>query len=502
MITMAQAEYIKHLWEKEDKSLREIAQITNLNFRTVQKYAKKEDWSENGGQQAEHPYPVLQDYIPTIDQWLEDDQKAPRKQRHTAKRVFTRLRDEHSYPGSYSSVRRYVHKKKSALRQNTQGYLPLEHPPCHAQIDFGQFMYHDGAGSDKNAYALTISFPNSNAAFTQVFHAQNQECLLEGMKRIFNHNGGVPVRLRADNMTTAVAKVLPGADRELADGFARFKLHYRFETDFCNPASGNEKGNVENKVGYTRRNFLVPVPTITDFEAFNEELFRLCEQDMDRPHYIKQRPIRELWEEEKAQLLALPDNDYPVFRYEAVGINNYGYVAVDGNKYGISPELCGKTAYVKLFYDRVEIYYEHNLLKTYARSYGRCEEITDWKQYIGLLCKKPGAVEHTRFFDQLPKLWGEYLKDSQGKERKSALMLLSEIVRDGNAELSDMPLQLARSYGRSDVESVRQCYYTLTGDTRTPPPVALGFSTPQLGYNPSLSPYDGLIGKESEAPHA
>lgn len=111
-------------------------------------------------------------------------------------------------------------------------------------------------------------------------------------------------------------------------------------------------------------------------------------------------------------------------------------------------------------------------------------------------------MEHTRFFDQIPKLWGENLKNAQGKERKSALALLSEIVRDGNAELSDMPLQLARSYGRGDVESVRQCYYTLTGDTRTLAPVALGFSTPQLGCNPSLSPYDDLIGKESGVAHA
>lgn len=200
MITMAQAEYIKHLWEKEDKPLREIAQITNLNFRTVQKYSKKEDWSGGGGQHVERRYPVLQDYIPIIDRWLEDDLKEPRKQRHTARRIFTRLQDEHRYPGSYSSVRKYVRKKKTQLRQDTQGHMPLAHPPCHAQIDFGQFRYHDGAGNDKDAYALTISFPNSNAAFTQVFRGQNQKCLLEGIKRIFSHTGGVPVRLRADDM--------------------------------------------------------------------------------------------------------------------------------------------------------------------------------------------------------------------------------------------------------------------------------------------------------------
>jgi hypothetical protein len=380
-----------------------------------------------------------------------------------------------------------------------EGYLPLLHPPCHAQIDFGEFKYLDGHNIPGKANHLTISFPYSNVGFTQVFKGQNQECLLEGMKRIFNYIGGIPIRIKADNMTTAVVKVLKDGERELSEGFARFKLHYRFEADFCNPASGNEKGNVENKVGYSRRNFFVPVPVIEDFDSFNEQLWKLCEEDMDRPHYITQTSQKELWEEERKKLLTLPPNEYKVFRYEAVNINNYGFVSVDKNKYGISPELCGKTAYVKIFHDNIEIYYEHNLLKTYERSYGVNEEITDWRQYVGLLCKKPGAVEHTRFFDQLPKLWREYLKETQGKERKTALMLLYEIVQDGNGEMSDIPLQLAKTYGRSDTESIRQCYYNLTNEKKPLEPISFSVSTPVLGYNPSLTPYDGLMGKGGAA---
>ena len=143
-------------------------------------------------------------------------------------------------------------------------------------------------GKSCQAHALTISFPYSNMAYTQVFPSQNQECLLTGMKHIFEYIGGVPARIKADNMTTAVAQVLEGTERILTDGFARFMLHYRFEADFCNPASGNEKGNVENKVGYSRRNFFVPVP-VTDFDAYNEQLFKLCEEDgralqVPRPH--------------------------------------------------------------------------------------------------------------------------------------------------------------------------------------------------------------------------
>jgi transposase len=113
----------------------------------------------------------------------------------------------------------------------------------------------------------------------QVFPSENQECLLTGLKRIFYHIGGVPLLIRCDNMTTAVAQVLVGTERILSEGFIRFMLHYRFEATFCNPAKGNEKGNVENKVGYTRRNMLVSVPVIVDFNEFNAELLILCDDD-------------------------------------------------------------------------------------------------------------------------------------------------------------------------------------------------------------------------------
>jgi hypothetical protein len=153
------------------------------------------------------------------------------------------------------------------MRQQNEGFLPLAQPQAHAQIDFGKFHYFDALDRDKDGFALTISFPYSNHGLTQVFPSENQECLLEGMKRIFKYIGGTPIRIKADNMTTAVAHVGKGAQRALTEGFARFMLHYRFQSDFCNPASGNEKGNVENKVGYSRRNFLVQVPTIEDFDV-------------------------------------------------------------------------------------------------------------------------------------------------------------------------------------------------------------------------------------------
>ena len=495
MIDMTQIQCIKHLYENEEKSLREIARIMALSFQTVQKYAYQSNWNaEHLPNTAPANHPILGSHIATIDSWLAEDMCQPRKQRHTATRIFHRLQKECGFAGSYSSVKKYVRKKKYIMKISSAGYLPLAHPMGHTQVDFGAFKYYDGLRQDGIAYALTISFPFSNMAFTQVFKSENQECLLEGMKRIFLHIGGVPLRIRADNMTTAVVVVLKGTERTLTNGFARFMLHYRFCADFCNPASGNEKGNVENKVGYSRRNFFVPVPTIEDFEDFNEHLWKMCEEDGARNHYTRGVPIKDLWEQERKVLLPLPEHEYRVFRYESARISNYGYVTVDTNKYGLSPELAGQTSQLKIYFDKVELFCDHTLLAVYVRSYGKNEEVVDWRHYVGTLCKKPGAAEHTRFFSQLPKLWQEHLRATQGKERKTALLLLKEIVQDGNSNLSDEVLNLAERFGRSDSDSIRQCYYRLAKEGHSHQPLALREGTPTLNYAPNLLDYDRLTG--------
>lgn len=285
---MTQKQYIKEQYEKEEKSLREISRMTGYSFHTVRKYAYEDNWNAQHLPNVEPgKHPVLGPYIETIDRWLEEDLKTPRKQRHTAMRIHARLVEEYGFKGNYSCVKKYVRKKRYVMREEEAGYLPLEHPMGHAQADFGEFTYYDGIGAQKKGYALTVSFPYSNHALTQVCASQNQECFLEGLKRIFEHIGGVPGSIRFDNMRTAVHNICKNGDRELTDGFTRFMLHYRFKAEFCNPRAGNEKGNVENKVGYTRRNYFVPVPVIENTEEYNKKLFKRCDTDSERTYYKK-----------------------------------------------------------------------------------------------------------------------------------------------------------------------------------------------------------------------
>ena len=495
VLRMTQVEYIKDLYENEGLSLREIARRTNKDFRTVQKYAYRNNWNPPVEPKMQpEDYPVLGEYIPTINAWLEQDEREPRKQRHTITRIFKRLQKEQSYKGSYNSVKRYVNRKRDEINKRKESFLPLAHPPGCAQVDFGRFKYYDALIRGYIGYALIVSFPHSNTGWMQVFKSENQECLLTGLKRIFYHIGGIPVRARFDNMTTAVVSILKGTERILNDGFYRFMLHHRFKADFCTPNKGNEKGHVENKVGYTRRNMLVPVPVITDFDAYNEELLRLCDEDHDRDHYMHDVLIKELWEEEKQCLLTLPEHEYDVFRYDSLKVDKYGFIKVDKAKYGLSPEMLNKVVQAKIYFDKIEVFYDHILLKVFRRSYEKSDEDCDWKDYLPALIKKPGATEHTRFFNQMPKLWQEYLKSVKGGERKSALLLLMEIVQDGNEALCDEALELASEYGKLDSDNIRQCYLLISKPESYLPPLKLATNPPLLNYHPDLSAYDTLTG--------
>ena len=242
----------------------------------------------------------------------------------------------------------------------------------------------------------------------------------------------------------------------------------------------------------------MPVPVITDFYAFNEELLRQCDEDHGREHYERGELIRDLWEEDRRHLLTLPEYEYEVFRYESLSVTKDGFILVDTNRYGLSPELCGKVVQAKIYFDKIEVFYDRSLLKTYRRSYEKNREEYDWKDYLPSLIKKPGATEHTRFFNQIPKLWQEYLKSTKGRERKSALLLLSEIVNDGNEALCDDTLELANEYGRLDNDSIRQCYLLISKLENYPQPLKLSTEPPSLNYQPDLSIYDGLTGRVAQ----
>lgn len=322
---MDQIHRVRELFYEQGKNLTEIAEIVGCDWRTVKKYVDQEDFSPpvpktNTG---ESHASKLDPYKPLIDSWLLEDKKAPRKQRHTAKKVHKRLVEEApGFNASYRLVAAYVADKKKELRLNAkgkEGFIPLIHRPGEAQADFGYAdFYENGRLHEKGKY-LVLSFPYSNGGYLQLNYGENLECLLEGLQTMFEYIGGVPTEIWFDNTKTIVTEIIKGGGRNVTERFQRFCEHYRFKPIFCNPESGNEKGNVENKVGYLRRNELVPVPRFEHLADENKLLLERCDRDMDREHYGKESTfISELFQEDKAALLPLPSVRFDTALYTTV----------------------------------------------------------------------------------------------------------------------------------------------------------------------------------------
>jgi transposase len=390
MLVMNQIDQIKEL-QRQGYGAKEIAARLSIDRKTTAKYMQREDFNAVVVT-SRATSSRLDPWKPQIDQWLEEDRRTRFKQRHTAKRIHDRLLEEHleAYDCSYPLVQRYLKKRKTESKEPS-GYLELVWAPAEAQADFGEAQIIE-AGVQRTVKYLTVSFPFSNGGYLQVFGGETAECVAQGLKDIFAHIGGVPSRIVFDNASGIGRRI--GEQVTLTELFLRFKCHYGFSVSFCNPASGHEKGHVENKVGYLRRNFLVPVPTVASVEQWNKELLELAERDFQRPHYKKGLPIAELFEQERRHLGPLPERAFNVERFNRVHTDGYGKFCLDGRHwYSSAPELAGRELTVGLRAHAVHVYREDgSLLCAHRRLFGESRsDSVDYFTSLEALVKKPGA---------------------------------------------------------------------------------------------------------------
>ena len=240
----------------EGKSIRELSREFGLHRDTVRKMLA---YSVPPGYRRQSPpkRPKLEPFTGVIDRILEDDLRRLRKQRHTAKRIFERLRDEYEFDGGYTTVKDYVRENR---RQTREMFVPLSHPPGHAQCDFGEALVVIG-GVEQKAHCFVIDLPHSDGCFVKAYPAETTEAFLDGHVSALAFLGGVPQSILYDNTRLAVAKILGDGRRQRTRAFTELQSHYLFEDRFGRPGKGNDKGKVEGLVGYMRRNFLVPVPS-------------------------------------------------------------------------------------------------------------------------------------------------------------------------------------------------------------------------------------------------
>jgi transposase len=493
---MNKIEEIHRLYNQEGKSLREIVDITGYAFETVQKYAYRKDFNIE--------IPIIQTregkldpFKDLIDLWMEEDLKVHKKQRHTAERIHERL--ERLYPNEFKvssrCVRKYVSQKKKELKAYNKCYIPLEHPPGTAQADFGEAYFIEN-GVKQKGFSLNLSFPYSNAGFCQLFKSQNQECLLQGLKNIFEYIGGVPVSITFDNPSTIVIKIKEHGNRELTSIFTNFKLHYGFNSNFCNPNSGHEKGSVENKVGYLRRNMLVPIPEFKDIAEFNKELLEKCSNNMNRIHYKKNKLISELFKEDILDLKSLPNKAFEVFKLQKGTADKYGKVKYDKKLYSTAPAFAQSEVWIKASANKIEILDDsYSLIQTHKRLYGGQTESINWLPYIELMAKRPNSFMFTGFFKELPHTIQRYFERLQYLEKKMALNALNRMITETDMDTAITAFSLALEEGCRDIDSIWSTYYTLT----TQPVIAkdLEINNPRVPnivpFNINMKKYDFLL---------
>lgn len=479
MLNMSQVNIIRDLGKKGYRKS-EIAKITGRDPKTITKYLNEEDFSPKPPL-VKKKDSKLDPFKPAINEWLEEDSKHWRKQRHTAMRVFERLRDEKGFTGSYSIVQRYMKevKKKKEDRQ-CKGSQELIWQPGDAQADFGESDFYEGAQCVRRKY-LTLSFPYSNDAYLQIFGGETAECVCQGLKDIFEYIGGVPVRIVFDNATGVGRRVKDKViETEL---FSRFRAHYGFEVVFCNPEAGYEKGNVENKVGTSRRNLFVPVPSYQDMVEFNKELLPWHEKKASEIHYKKGIRISELFEEDRRALSPLPNKPFNVCRYDYFKGDGYGKVCIDGkHHYSTRPENRNEDVLVGIRAHYVDILNgDGSILVRHRRQYG--EKRTDTMDYstsLAVLSRNAGAWMNSGVRLCLSDALREYLDQQEKGVRKSCLKLMSTLTNEYGYEAAVKAMETALGNGGINESDVSILAARITGYGIDTPPEA----------GPPLSVYD------------
>ena len=369
-------------------SEREAVRRFGLARETVRKMLRYET---PPGYRREKPVrrPKLDGFTGVIDQILDDDEAQPKKQRHTAQRIFERLRDEHDFSGGYTIVKDYVRLKKMSQREV---YVPLEHRPGAAQADFAEAQVEIG-GRLAKAHYFVMDLPHSDDCYVRAFPAETTEAFLEGHVEAFDHFGGVPRRILYDNTTLAVARILGDGTRTKTRAFSELQSHYLFEERFGRPRKGNDKGKVENLVKAVRRSFFVPRPRFASWQALNEWLQQKCLKRRERKTRGHSETVGERFERDRQALLALPAGRYEACDKRPGQATSLSLVRYRTNDYSVPTQYGHRPVLIKGYVDEVVICCGGEEIARHRRSYGREELIFDPLHYLALLERKTGALD-------------------------------------------------------------------------------------------------------------
>ena len=370
-------------------SQREAASRFGIARETVRKMLRH---SEPPGYRRRQPpkRPKLAPFTDIIDRILEEDRTVHRKQHHTAKRIFERLRDEHGFTGKETIVKDYVRERRLRRREM---FVPLSHPPGHAQADFGEA---DAiiAGVKYRAHFFVMTLPHSDACFVAAYPAAATEAWLDGHNRAFVFFGGVPQSILYDNDKCLVSRILSDGTRQRTRAFSGLQSHYLFEDRYGRPGKGNDKGNVEGVVGYARRNFMTPLPRFASWDAFNGHLEEQCRNRQGNVLRGHRESIGERFVRDREALKRPLPAPFDACDKQGTRVNSLSLVRYRTNDYSVPVAYGHQEVWVRLVMSmRWSSVEGAEIIARHPRSYDREDMVFDPIHYLALLEHKIGALD-------------------------------------------------------------------------------------------------------------
>jgi len=410
MLKVDQYDYIRTAHRVYGKRIKQIARETGHSKNTIKKILRGQ---YSGYTPRQHqPHQVLGPYLGIIEKWLEQDKDSPKKQRHTAVRIFHRLQQEHDFTGSEVTVRRYVRdaRMRLGIGKNTGAFIPCD-PQLgqEAEVDWGSCVAVIG-GEQTALKFFCMRSKGSGKHFVQCFPCERQQAFFEGHIQGFQFFGGVFPVLIYDNLTAAVQKVFRGKDRRLQENFLKFKGYYSFTPRFCNPGQGHEKGGVEGLVGYARRNYMVPIPAADSLEQLNERLLSQCLNFGEHRMAGRENSVDELYEQEKHFLLPLADVPFSNIDSWSGKADKFSIAHVDKNRYSIPTAYAGRIVSAVIYLDRVELYCGGQKIALHRRQFGNNKWQLDPMHYLELIQQRPQSFDSARPIRQWRADWPKCLE--------------------------------------------------------------------------------------------
>jgi transposase len=499
---------IRRWYYRDQLSLREITRRTGFSRNTIRRYLRNE--TVEPLYLRRQTTSKLDAYADKLAQWLESNACASRKQRRTVKQLHADL-CALGFEGSYDRVAKFVQKWRQEQQEQTKTagkhtYIPLKFLPGEAfQFDWSE-DWAEIAGERVKLQIAHVKLSYSRAFWVRAYWQQTHEMLFDAHYHAFTAWGGIPERGIYDNMKTAVDKVQKGKLRVINSRFSAMLSHYLFEADFCNPASGWEKGQVEKNVQDARHRIWQKVPPHNSLESLNQWLSDSCRVLWDEIlHPTEPLPISAMLEKERPQLMPV-GHAFDGYIEHAKRVSTTSLITFERNRYSVPATFANRPVSLHVYPDRLVVIAENQRIAEHTRLFNRQhlpgKTVYDWRHYLSVLKRKPGALRNGEPFIELPQAFKHLqtiLLKRTGGDREMVDVLALVLLHEEQAVLT--AVEMALETGAPSKNMVMNILSRLVDSAPVPPVEVPNQLTLKREPIANLKRYDKLLVSEAGGEH-